>query len=266
MPEKRSKWPWVLILLLAAATAVFAVQSGFRGDRIDKLAKELESTELERDGFRTADETSARKLNEAVQKTDTLEEQLERLRETTDAEPERVIRWKTNPVNIDMQAELERLRLSRVTVRTDPVEPVDCPIPVPIDVPGLPDLPDYQVAVGGVSVEVKTRAGNRVALGEVEIFGGFEGLTLRPVAVAPWEADLTEFSVARETVKPAPRNELSLGWHSDSGGEGRYTRLLTRRRLSAYVGASYSRAAPDGFQGFYGRTDGRVSAGLGWRW
>ena len=86
-----------------------------------------------------------------------------------------------------------------------------------------------------VILELVTEAGNTVVLGEVELIGGFEGLEPRLLGRTPWRHDLTNRIQERE--KRPLRNALGLGVHS-GGVDVRFSRLLTKRRLAAWVGVA----------------------------
>jgi hypothetical protein len=246
----------LLAIIIAFLGWRWLVAAGQAGENIRKL----EAAELRAAGYQTAIDASRRELNKALGQSETLQAEVDRLTEVAKAKPRSVTKWRTNPINIDMREELRRAYESmNRNHRT-----IEVPIEVPAECADV-EWPPFMAEVAGTTVELVTEGGNTVVLGEVELVGGFEGVEPRLLGRSPWRHDLTDTVKQRE--KRPLRNALAVGVHSGVGLDVRFTRLITARRLAAWVGVQYDHdpfaVQLDNFSAVADRT--RVAGGLEWR-
>jgi hypothetical protein len=128
--------------------------------------------------------------SELAEESEHLREQLDAIRETTGSAPEVVerVRWRTREVEIPID-------------RACPTDPPSSRPTGGDDDQGLPSPPTFSLQVRGLEARVTTRQGNRVALGEVEVW------RTRPppetlLATLPWETRLTQYESTE--VGPGP--------------------------------------------------------------
>jgi hypothetical protein len=176
--------------LIVGGAAAWALTTHLHAE----ATRKAEARALAAQDLVVAERISARDARAArrtmARESEHLREQLRRLRETTGAEPEVVerVRWRTREVEV-------------------PVADACPPLP-PQGGDGGPDLPSppaFSLEVRGLEARVVTDAGNRVALGEVEVWRT-EPPPDTLLARLPWEAELTQLESTE--VGPPPGWEL----------------------------------------------------------
>jgi len=227
--RKRRARTIIILLFLAVGTAAGAYWASWSEARAE-IAKRDEAAKAAENGWIAARDASKKQLLGAIKKSESLQNQLDELQESTSKlEPKIVTKWRTREIEVPVEK-----------LVPGPERRVEVEVPGDCTLPETP--PDPRFRIVGRSTHLESRAGNLFVIGESELWRVFPPPD-ELLGASAWEADATEIARHRPTAR-AWRANLLLG--TSDAADVRFGMTWQRRsRLGWWGMASYDPGPED---------------------
>lgn len=225
-----------LLLLIVVGGMAFGFGFLYRQDEVDDYRRKVEADAAKIEGLTVAEMVTRKELSRTLSDNGALQAQVDELESKLDieVEPQIQYKWRTNPINVDMERMLTEARQKLAELEAEGVDVSGIELP---DIACVVPDPDFQV--GGAEAHLTSKAGNWFAVGTVDVFGRIPPADFRHVGSASFDVAATEYHVASEDVGRKWRFSARLGATSAPGFDAGATLCLGDRRVCGYGGVQY---------------------------